>query len=98
MDISFDIQLQVNNHEQYQQAISSKIFSSNLEKINLLPKNSNSYTSEMDMENEENHTRKTNGYSRNNNNNNNNNEKSERTNNQQTNGENPNRNNNNSRR
>ncbi len=91
MDISFDIQFQI-NHGQIQ---SSDIFSSNFDQINLLQTNLCSYTSEMDMENGENHTGKSNGYSRNNNNNH---EKSERTNRRQTNGANPNRNNNNSRR
>jgi len=94
MDVSFDIQFQI-NHGEIQHTIPLEIFSSNLDHINLLQTNLCSYTSEMDMENGENHTGKSNGYSRNNNNNS---EKSEKTNRRQTNGANPNRNNNNSRR
>jgi hypothetical protein len=89
MDISFDIQFQI-NHGQIQP---SNNFSSNLDQISLLKTNLCSYAPEMDMENGENHTERSNGYSRNNNN-----EKPERTTRRQTNGANPNRNNNNSRR
>ena len=91
MDVSFDIQLQVNDG-QIQQMITSEIFSSGFEKIHLLQKNSSSYTSEMDMEHGENQAGNTNGYSRRNYNQ----DKSDRTDDRQTNGTNPNRNNNNS--
>lgn len=94
MDISLnrsDVQLQINN--------SDDVFSSDYEKIYLFKTNPCSQIPEMDMENNDHHTGKTNGYS----NHRNNDESYKKT--QQTNdssntnnGNNPNRNNNNSRR
>jgi len=103
MDISsnnFNLQHQMNNG-QLQKTIHYGIFSSELEKIYLFKPNQNSQILEMDMENGENHTGKTNGYSQYRNNNDESYKKTRRTNgssNNNGNGSNPNRNNNNSRR
>ena len=97
MDISFDIHLQV-NHGQLQSNMPATIFSSNLENINLTPNKLPACTLEMDMENGENHSGKSNGYSRNTNNHHQYNQRPDRSNDRQNNGENSNRNNNNSRR
>lgn len=90
MDVSFDIHVQV-NHGQVQPTTPSSVFSSDFEKRNLVPKNLSSCTSEMDMDNGENHTETSHEYSGKNKN-----DRHERPNRRQTNDANPNRNNNNS--
>jgi hypothetical protein len=102
MDISlnhFDVQLQVNNG-QLQQAIRYEVFSSDLEKNDLFQSNQSSQTSEMDMENGNHPTGKTNGYSqyRNNDESYRKNRQRNNSSNNNENESNPNRNNNNSRR